>query len=188
MGFVCVTQVLLSGISAGATVASSPSKPTTNLSAALIIPKKATIYTSDTSKGGASPLPLATAKGSPLYLVPAEKLAPKLIEQFINQAKGDGIKTRSASSTKKCKQPKQGSQVFVLTPPSDPSGSPIIQALNSEEQLKSSGDKKPLLLLPADKVPKTMASQSSTVRRKMLITVMSSRESTSSTQSSGKKS
>ena len=134
---------------------------------------------------GGSPLPLSSAKGSPLYLVPAEKLAPKLIEQFINQAKGDGVKTRSASSAKKPKQPKQGSQVFVLIPSSNPNGSPTIQTLTSEEQLKSSGDKKPLLLLPADKVPKTMASQTPTVRRKMVITMVSSIGTTSSTQSAG---
>lgn len=133
-------------------------------------------------------MPLSSAKGSPLYLVPVEKLAPKLVEQFLNQAKGDGVKTRSSSSAKKPKQAKQGSQVFVLIPPSNPSGSPTIQTLTSEEQLEGSGDKKPLLLLPADKVPKTMASQSPTVRRKMLITVMSSRENTSTAQSAAKQS
>lgn len=124
-------------------------------------------------KQGPSQLPFPTAKGSPLYLVPVEKLSPKLVEQFINQAKGDGVKTRSASSANKGTQPKQGSQVFILIPSASPSGSPTIQTLTSEEQLKGDGDKKPLLLLPADKVPKSMASQSPSARRKMLITMVS---------------
>ena len=94
------------------------------------------------------------------------------MEQFINQGKGDGVKTRSASSGNKGKQPKQSSHVLVLIPSSTPNGSPTIQTLTSEDQLKSDGDKKPLLLLPADKVPKSMASQSPTVRRKMVITMV----------------
>ena len=81
------------------------------------------------------------------------------------------MKTRS-SDKKKAKKPKQGSQVLVLIPSSNPNGSPTIQTLTSAEQLESTGDKKPLLLLPADKVPKSIASQSQTVRRKMVITMV----------------
>ena len=148
------------------------SKTPSTTNAASVIPKKATIYTS-AGKVGTSALPFSSAKGSPLYLVPVEKLSPKLVEQFISQGKGDhGVKTRSASSGKKGKQTKQSSQVLVLIPSSNPNGSPTIQTLTSEEQLKSDGGKKPLLLLPADKVPKSMASQSPSVRRKMVITMV----------------
>ena len=156
----------------------STSKPLTSVEdtsaktcASSIIPAKATIYTTGAGKKGASSVPLPTTKGSPLFLIPVEKIAPKLVEQYIQQGKGDGMKTRS-SDTKKAKKPKQCSQVLVLIPSSKPSGSPTIQTLTSAEQLKSSGDKKPLLLLPADKVPKSIASQSQTVRRKMVITMV----------------
>ena len=100
-----------------------------------------------------------------------ERISPKLVEQYIQQGKGDGMKTRS-SDKKKAKKPKQGSQVLVLIPSPNPNGSPTIQTLTSAEQLESTGDKKPLLLLPADKVPKSIASQSQTVRRKMVITMV----------------
>lgn len=136
-----------------------------------IIPAKATIYTTGAGKKGASSVPLPTTKGSPLFLVPVEKISPKLVEQYIQQGKGDGMKTRS-SDKKKPKKPKQGSHVLVLIPSSNANGSPTIQTLTSAEQLKSTGDKKPLLLLPADKVPKSIASQSQTVRRKMVITMV----------------
>lgn len=162
----------------------SKDSPSNSTSAASIIPKKATIYTSSGSKVGASSLPFSSPKGSPLYLVPVEKLSSKLVEQFINQGKGDGVRTRSASSAKKGKQPKQGSQVLVLVPSSNPNGSPTIQALTSAEQLKSNGDKKPLLLLPADKVPKSMASQSPSVRRKMVITMVAPSSGSGSTTQS----
>ena len=157
---------------------SSTSQPSTSVKdtsaktcASSIIPAKATIYTTGAGKKGASSVPLPTTKGSPLFLVPVEKISPKLVEQYIQQGKGDGMKTRS-SDKKKPKKPKQGSQVLVLVPSSNPNGSPTIQTLTSAEQLKSTGDKKPLLLLPADKVPKSIASQSQTVRRKMVITMV----------------
>ncbi|XP_078378002.1 uncharacterized protein LOC144661172 isoform X2 [Oculina patagonica] len=139
--------------------------------ASAIIPTKATIYTSALGKKGASSVPLPATKGSPLFLIPVEKISSKLIEQFIQQQKGDGVKTRS-SDKKKAKKPKQTSQVLVLIPSSNPNGSPTIQTLTSAEQLESTGDKKPLLLLPQDKVPKSIASQSQTVRRKMVITMV----------------
>ena len=158
---------------------SSAEKPSTSTGdasaktcASSIIPATATIYTSGVGKKGASQVPLpATSKGSPLFLIPVEKISPKLIEQFIQQAKGDGVKTRS-SEKKKAKKPKQNSQVLVLIPSPNPNGSPTIQALTSAEQLESNGDKKPLLLLPSDKVPKSIATQSQTVRRKMVITMV----------------
>lgn len=106
-----------------------------------------------------------------MFLIPVEKISSKLIEQFIQQQKGDGVKTRS-SDKKKAKKPKQTPQVLVLIPSSNPNGSPTIQTLTSAEQLESTGDKKPLLLLPQDKVPKSIASQSQTVRRKMVITMV----------------
>ena len=156
----------------------STSKPSTSVGntsaktcASSIIPAKATIYTTGGGKKGASSVPLPTTKGSPLFLVPVERISPKLVEQYIQQGKGDGMKTRS-SDKKKAKKPKQGSQVLVLIPSSNPNGSPTIQTLTSAEQLESTGDKKPLLLLPADKVPKSIASQSQTVRRKMVITMV----------------
>lgn len=126
------------------------------------------------------------SKGSPLFLVPIEKISPKLIEKFIQEANKEGVKTRS-SDKKRGKQPrqtnkqKQGSQVLLLVPSSIPNTSPTIQTLTSSEQLEGTGDKKPLLLLPADKVPKTIANQSQTVRRKMVITMIAQ---TSSAQSS----
>ena len=145
--------------------------PSSKSCASSIIPAKATIYTSGAGKKGVSSVPLPTTKGSPLFLVPVERISPKLVEQYIQQGKGDGMKTRS-SDKKKAKKPKQGSQVLVLIPSSNPNGSPTIQTLTSAEQLESTGGKKPLLLLPADKVPKSIASQSQTVRRKMVITMV----------------
>lgn len=160
------------------TASCSTSKPSTSVEAtsaktcaSSIIPAKATIYTSGGGKKGLSSVPLPATKGSPLFLIPVEKISPKLVEQFIQQGKGDGMKTRS-SDKKKSKKPKQASQVLVLIPSSNPNGSPTIQTLTSAEQLESTGDKKPLLLLPADKVPKSIASQSQTVRRKMVITMV----------------
>lgn len=148
-----------------------------------IIPAKATIYTSGVGKKGASGVPLPATKGSPLFLIPVEKISPKLVEQFIQQGKGDGVKTRS-SDKKKAKKTKETSQVLVLIPSSNPNGSPTIQTLTSTEQLESTGDKKPLLLLPPDKVPKSIASQSQTVRRKMVITMVApSSGATSGTKS-----
>ena len=100
-----------------------------------------------------------------------EKLPPKLLEQFINQGKGDGVKTRSTSSPKKGNQVKPSSQVLVLIPSSKGNETPTIQTLSSQEQLKNDGGKKPMLLLPADKVPKSLASLAPSARRKMMITM-----------------
>lgn len=160
--------------------------PSTTTSASSLIPPKATIYTNPTGKKGEPSVPFPVTKGSPLFLVPIEKISPKLIEKFIQEANRGGVKTRSSDKKKgkqtkqTSKQKQQGSQVLVLVPSSIPNSSPTIQALTSSEQLESTGGKKPLLLLPADRVPKTIANQSQTVRRKMVITMVA--------QSSGAKS
>lgn len=151
--------------------------PTTT-SPSSLIPPKATIYTNPTGKKGEPSVPFPVTKGSPLFLVPIEKISPKLIEKFIQEANRGGVKTRSSDKKKgkqtkqTSKQKQQGSQVLVLVPSSIPNSSPTIQALTSSEQLESTGGKKPLLLLPADRVPKTIANQSQTVRRKMVITMV----------------
>lgn len=135
-------------------------------------------------------MPFPVTKGSPLFLVPIEKISPKLIEKFIQEANRGGVKTRSSDKKKgkqtkqTSKQKQQGSQVLVLVPSSIPNSSPTIQALTSSEQLESTGGKKPLLLLPADRVPKTIANQSQTVRRKMVITMVAQSSSAKSPSTS----
>ena len=82
------------------------SAPSTTTSPSSLIPPKATIYTNPTGKKGEPSVPFPVTKGSPLFLVPIEKISPKLIEKFIQEANRGGVKTRS-SDKKKGKQTKQ---------------------------------------------------------------------------------
>ena len=141
---------------------------TCGISSSMTVPPNATIFTSNAPSSTLPVVPLPSAIGAPLFLIPVEKVSTDLLTQFIKSGQES---LQADSSSNKSKQ-QRSSVVLVLVPSTSSTGMPTIQTLTSSSQLETSGGRKPLLLIPSEKVPRSVVGQSNTVRKTMIITMV----------------